>query len=284
MYCVLVSASSRVQSWCCSPSKERLAARAISGEKASLSSSHRKENSAVRMRPAFPFDQRITATVLVVDGRRSRPLGKRTIGPVKTRSKTFRPLTGASAVPGAHGSPSCCMARTAGKSLPGRRQGRWKIFTCKFAIIIEPTVVECEKRLTKGTPTSSSSFEACSSPGPGLRSFPAAMYRSSVRHLSVYSVLPLFSLDSLTEEQPVLTERVIWRVEEEDRPFVGILGVELLCDHQADRPRQTANVIEDIAQGSVDVGQQRAINDNLIFTRCHMHKTEPSRRQSAFIG
>ena len=46
--------------------------------------------------------------------------------------------------------------------------------------------------------------------------------------------LAVLLLDSLTEEQPVLTERVIWRVEEEDGSFVGILGVELLCDHQAD--------------------------------------------------
>src|SRR5262245_32342486 len=96
MYCVFVSASGLVQSWRCKPSKKRLAADANSGEKASSSSSHRKENSAVRMRPFFPFDHRINATVPVVDERLSRPLGKRSTGPLKTLSKTFRSLTGRS--------------------------------------------------------------------------------------------------------------------------------------------------------------------------------------------
>jgi hypothetical protein len=43
-------------------------------------------------------------------------------------------------------------------------------------------------------------------------------------------------LDSLTKEQPVLTECVIWCIEEEDGSFVGTLSVELLCDSRpADR-------------------------------------------------
>src|SRR5215510_8649746 len=117
MYCVFVSASGRAQSWDCNPSKKRLAADANSGEKASSSSSDRKENSAVRMRPFFPFDHRINATVPVVDERRSRPSRKRSTGPLKTRSKTFSPLTGASPVSGVDGSSSCCTASTAGKSL-----------------------------------------------------------------------------------------------------------------------------------------------------------------------
>src|SRR5215468_9366967 len=59
MYCVFVSASGRVQSWRCKPSKKRLAADANSGEKASSSSSHRKENSAedAALLPLRPQDQ-----------------------------------------------------------------------------------------------------------------------------------------------------------------------------------------------------------------------------------
>src|SRR5262249_10335154 len=194
MYCVLVSASGRVQSWYCNPSKKRLAADANSGEKASLSSSHRKENSAVRMRPFFPFDQRINATVLILDERRSPPLGNRTSGPLKTRSKTCRPLTGPTAVSGAQSSPSWCTVRTAGKSLPAVDIALGNFSPASSSSSSSSTVVECEKRLTNGTPISSSSLDSGFSLSVALRSLPAAMYRSSVRHLSVYSVLPLFFL------------------------------------------------------------------------------------------
>jgi hypothetical protein len=170
-----VSASGRAQSWCCNPSKKHLAAEANSGEKASLSSLNRKENSAVRIRPFFPLDQRINATVPVVDERRSRPFGIWTTGPVKTRSKTFRPFTRASAVSGGHGSPSCCTVRTTGKSLPAADNVSGKFSPASLSSSSSPTVVECEKRLTKGTPMSSSSLESCFNPGAGLRSLPAAM-------------------------------------------------------------------------------------------------------------
>ena len=103
-------------------------------------------------------------------------------------------------------------------------------------------VVECEKRLINGTPMSSSNFDSCFSFRPGLRSLLAAMYRSGVRHFSVYSVVPLVRLTRWRRSNP------FWRqcypaYPGSDGSLLWIHTIKLSGESQAERPCQVSRII-----------------------------------------
>ena len=243
MYCVLVIASGRVQSRYCNPSKKRFAPDATSAGKASCSSVYRKESSAVSMRPFLPFDQRIKATFAGVEEEPSRPLGKWTFGPLKTRSKTFRPLTGANAVSGAHGRPSRCKLRSPGKSLVAADNSFGVFLPRQFLVSVKADGGGMREATDKRNADVLLKFRLVLQ-FPSWTEIPTggdvAIWCAALQRVLGRTT---FALDSLAEEQPVLAHRAIRRIQEAYGAFLRIHGIKLSGESQAERPCQVSRII-----------------------------------------